>query len=197
MDKLEVLEKTAKEQHVPIMMKDGIEFLVHLVKERQPKNILELGTAIGYSAIQMARCDEHIEIDTIELDTERGMQAIQNIKDEQLDHRVHVYLMNIDDFKSEKKYDLIFVDAAKAQYRRYMEMFMNNLSDHGVFVFDNLCFHGMVDDPSLIKSRQTRQLCRKIRDFRDWLLQQESLDCQFYSNIGDGVAVVSVKSNKI
>lgn len=197
MDKLELLEKTAKEQNVPIMMKDGIEFLVQLVMERKPKHILELGTAIGYSAIQMARCDEHIEIDTIELDVERGMQAIQNIKEEHLDHRVHVHLMNIDDFKSNKKYDLIFVDAAKAQYRRYMEMFMNNLSAGGIFVFDNLCFHGMVDDPSLIKSRQTRQLCRKIRDFRDWLLQEETLSCQFYSNIGDGVAVVSVKSNKI
>ncbi|MBQ4343334.1 MAG: O-methyltransferase [Erysipelotrichaceae bacterium] len=194
MDKLELLEKTAKENHVPIMMKDGIEFLVHLVKERKPQQILELGTAIGYSAIQMARCNELIEIDTIELDFERGMQAIQNIKDEHLDYRVHVHLMNIDDFKSDKKYDLIFVDAAKAQYRRYTEMFMNNLSDDGIFVFDNLCFHGMVDDPSLIKSRQTRQLCRKIREFREWLLKEESFHCDFYSSIGDGVAVVSVKS---
>lgn len=197
MDKLKQLEQTAKENHVPIMMKDGIEFLTDLVKEKKPKRILELGTAIGYSAIQMARCDEDIEIDTIELDEERGKQAIQNILDEQLDHRVHVYLMNIDDYKTEKKYDLIFVDAAKAQYRRYMEMFMKNLSEDGVFVFDNLCFHGMVDDPSLIKSRQTRQLCRKIRDFRDWLIHEETLECDFRANIGDGVAVVSVKTENL
>ena len=193
MDKLLQLEQTAKENNVPIMMKDGIEFLTDLVKERRPKRILELGTAIGYSAIQMARCDKNIEIDTIELDEVRGKRAVQNIADEKLEQRVHVYLMNIDDFKTDKKYDLIFVDAAKAQYRRYMEMFMDNLSENGVFVFDNLCFHGMVDDPSLIRSRQTRQLCRKIRDFREWLIHEESLHCDFYANIGDGVAVVSVK----
>ena len=197
MDKIEYLEQTAKENHVPIMMKDGIEFLIQIVKDTKPKHILELGTAIGYSAIQMARCDEQIEIDTIELDLERGNQAVENIKDEKLDHRVHVFLMNIDDFKSDKKYDLIFVDAAKAQYRRYMEMFKGNLSENGIFVFDNLCFHGMVDDPSLIKSRQTRQLCRKIRDFRDWLLSQEEYYTSFYPNIGDGVAVVSVKQNNL
>ena len=197
MDKIEYLEMTAKENHVPIMMKDGIEFLIQLVKERKPKRILELGTAIGYSAIQMARCDDEIQIDTIELDTERGNQAILNIKDECLDHRVHVYLMNIDDFKTLNQYDLIFVDAAKAQYRRYMEMFMKNLSPGGVFVFDNLCFHGMVDNPSLIKSRQTRQLCRKIRDFREWLIYEDAFFTEFYPNIGDGVAVVSVKLNDL
>lgn len=197
MDKIEYLEKTAKENHVPIMMKDGIDFLINIVKEKKPKRILELGTAIGYSAIQMARCSDEIEIDTIELDAERGNLAIQNIKDEKLDHRVHVYLMNIDDFKTDKKYDLIFVDAAKAQYKRYMEMFMDNLSDNGFFVFDNLCFHGLVDDPSLIKSRQTRQLCRKIRDFREWLICEESLNTEFFPNIGDGVAVVSVKQSNL
>ena len=195
MDKIIELEQTAKEHHVPIMMKDGIEFLTDLVKTRKPKMILELGTAIGYSAILMARCSDEIEIDTIELDAERGNQAILNIQEEKLDHRVHVHLMNIDDFKTDKKYDLIFVDAAKAQYRRYMEMFMDNLAEDGIFVFDNLCFHGLVDDPTLIKSRQTRQLCRKIREFREWLLQEETLHCEFYANIGDGVAVVSVKKS--
>lgn len=194
MDKLEQLEQTAKEYNVPIMMKDGIEFLTDLVKERKPHSILELGTAIGYSAIQMARCGDFIEIDTIELDEERGNQAIQNIFDEKLDHRVHVHLMNIDDFKTDKKYDLIFIDAAKAQYRRYMEMFKENLSEDGVFVFDNLCFHGLVDHPERIQSRQTRQLCRKIRDFREWLIHAEEYHCDFRENIGDGVAVVSVKS---
>ena len=194
MDKLEQLEIMAKENNVPIMMKDGIEFLTDLVKERKPRTILELGTAIGYSAIQMARCDDSIEIDTIELDEVRGKQAIQNISDEKLDHRVHVHLMNIDDFKTDKKYDLIFIDAAKAQYRRYMEMFKDNLTDNGVFVFDNLCFHGLVDNPALIQSRQTRQLCRKIRDFREWLLNADDYNCDFRKNIGDGVAVVSVKT---
>ena len=194
MDKLEQLEITAKENNVPIMMKDGIEFLTDLIIERKPKSILELGTAIGYSAIQMARCDQSIEIDTIELDEVRGKQAIQNILDEKLDHRVHVHLMNIDDFKTAKKYDLIFIDAAKAQYRRYMEMFIDNLADNGVFVFDNLCFHGLVDNPALIQSRQTRQLCRKIRDFREWLLNADDYNCDFRKNIGDGVAVVSVKT---
>ena len=194
MDKLEQLEIIAKENNVPIIMKDGIEFLTDLVKERKPRTILELGTAIGYSAIQMASCDDSIEIDTIELDEVRGKQAIQNISDVKLDHRVHVHLMNIDDFKTDKKYDLIFIDAAKAQYRRYMEMFKDNLADNGVFVFDNLCFHGLVDNPELIQSRQTRQLCRKIRDFREWLLKADDYNCDFRKNIGDGVAVVSVKS---
>jgi predicted O-methyltransferase YrrM len=121
-------------------------------------------------------------------------EAVKNLKKANMEDRITIIFDDIFNVDIKGKYDLIFIDAAKAQYRRYMEMFKDNLTDNGVFVFDNLCFHGLVDNPALIQSRQTRQLCRKIRDFREWLLNADDYNCDFRKNIGDGVAVVSVKT---
>lgn len=193
MNQTEKIEQFAKDNNVPIMMKDGIEFLISLVKEYKPRTILELGTAVGYSSILMAKCSSEIHIDTIELKEDMYKIAIQNITEANLNNQITLYNLNIDDFVTDNKYDLIFVDAAKGQYHKYYDKFKGNLTESGIMVFDNLNFHGMVDNPTLIKSRNTRQLCKKIRKFREFLLTSSEIITEYYQNVGDGVAVVKIR----
>ena len=186
------LEIYAQENHVPIMMKTGIEFILELIRNQAYTRILELGTAIGYSAIRMAKLSTLIQIDTLENDPERAQLAIANIAAERLDTQIHVFAMDIAKFQTDRLYDLIFVDAAKAQYPRYMEQFRGNLAKGGVFVFDNLNFHGMVEDPSLTENKGTRQMIKKLRRFRETLMHDPDCLTQFYPEVGDGVAVVGL-----
>ena len=186
------LEIYAQENHVPIMMKTGIEFILELIRNQAYTRILELGTAIGYSAIRMAKLSTLIQIDTLENDPERAQLAIANIAAERLDTQIHVFAMDIAKFQTDRLYDLIFVDAAKAQYPHYMEQFRGNLAKGGVFVFDNLNFHGMVEDPSLTENKGTRQMIKKLRRFRETLMHDPDCLTQFYPEVGDGVAVVGL-----
>ena len=118
---MEKLEKYAKENNIPIMMKDGIEFLLEFIQRNNVKNILEIGSAIGYSAIRMALIDKNIKVTTIERDNERYEEALKNIKDYNVEEQI--IIINDDAFNVElsDKYDLIFIDAAKSQYIKFFE----------------------------------------------------------------------------
>lgn len=190
---IDSIKKFAKENNVPIMLDDGISFLINYIKEKEIKNILEVGSAIGFSAIMMATVSNDIIVDTIEIDTERFEIAKKNIKSFNLDSRINIYNTDALEFVSEKKYDLIFIDAAKAQYKRYMEYFLNNLKDDGVFIFDNMNFHGMVDNFESIKNRNTRSLVKKIKRFKDEILDDENYEVIFEKNIGDGIIIAKYK----
>ena len=158
--------------------------------------ILELGTAIGYSAIKMAELDKGIHIDTIERKEEMYRQALANIAEAGLQGQISCNFMNIDDFSTDRKYDLIFVDAAKAQYKKYLDMFSDNIREGGIFFFDNISFHGFVEHPERIESRNRRQLVRKITKFRDEVLSDERYNCEFYPEIGDGIIILKIKERK-
>ena len=117
---LKEIEKYAKENKVPIMQKDGIKFLNNYVQEQGVKSILEVGTAIGYSAICMALVDPKIKITTIERDEERYLEAIKNIKKFGLENRITLIFNDAFNVQIDKKFDLIFFDAAKAQIYFFM-----------------------------------------------------------------------------
>ena len=191
----DVMEAFAKENHVPILIKDGLEFILRYIQENPIENILEIGTAIGYSAINMAKIRKTIQIDTLEINEDWYKQACMNVQNSGLENQIHLYLGDALCHNTAKKYDLIFVDAAKGQYRKYMEHFKENLTSEGIYIFDNLNFHGMVDKPSLTRSRRTRSLVLKIERFRNWILHESAFETQFYSEVGDGIAVVSVKKD--
>lgn len=194
MDKklLEIHDK-AREEHVPIMKDDGMEFLLNLIQKNENiRDILEVGTAVGYSSIQMAKIRWDNEIDTLEINPKMYEQALKNIETENLQDRIHVYLMDGAEFETNKVYDLIFIDAAKSQYRRYLEHFMKNSRIGTIFVFDNLNFHGIVDDENLSHNRSTIQMVHKIKKFREHIIQDPRFDTTFY-NIGDGIAVSILK----
>ena len=163
MDKeIKRIEKYAKEHNVPIMEKTGIEFLTEYIKEHNVKNILEIGTAIGYSAIKMALVDDKIKVTTIERDNERYLEALKNIKEFGLEKRITLVLGDASLVDVSDKYDLIFIDAAKAQYINFFEKFSKNLNKNGVIISDNIGFHGMVESNERIENRNLRQLVNII-----------------------------------
>ena len=185
---LEEIEKYAFQENIPIMQKDGIEFLVNYIKENNIKNILEIGSAIGYSAIKMALVDDDIKITTIERDKERYDIALNNINLFNLQDRINIINHDALNIELSDKYDLIFIDAAKSQYIKFFEKFDKNLNTNGVIVSDNLSFHGLVEDDSKTNNRNTKQLVRKIRKYIDYLKENPNYKTTFYE-LGDGVAI--------
>lgn len=194
MDELKDIHDRARQEHVPIMKDDGMAFLLKYLREHENiRDILECGTAVGYSAIRMAEVRWDMQIDTLEIDPAMYEEACRNIEMRGLQDRIHCHLCDAADFVTDRIYDLIFVDAAKSQYRRYLEHFCRNTMPGSVFIFDNLNFHGIVDDPALSGNRGTLQMTRKIKTFREHLLNDDRFETEFYPEIGDGVAVARKK----
>ena len=185
------LKEFAKENHVPIILDGGLDFLLKTIKSRNVKDILELGTAIAYSSINMAKISEEIKIDTIERNEGMYKEAVQNVKAANLENQINLHFCDIEEFKTDKMYDLIFVDAAKSQYYKFLNMFIDNLKDDGIMVFDNMEFHGLVDHPELTHNRNTRQLVRKIKNFRELVQEDERFDIIMYEGVGDGIMTLT------
>ena len=188
MEELNKLKDYATENSVPIMFDEGIEFIVNYIKNNDVSFILEIGTAIGYSAIKFAQINPEIRIFTIEYDIERYQKAVENITKLNLDDQITVFLGDALKFDFTEKFDLIFIDGAKSQYINFFEKYKNNLSENGVFISDNLFFHGMVENPELTKNYSTIKLIRKLKRYIDFLKANTEFETEFYQ-LGDGVAV--------
>lgn len=182
------IEKYAEEFNIPIMEKSGINFLTKYITENNVKSILELGSAIGYSAIKMALINEKIKVTTIERDDERYLIALKNIKEFGLEKRITLVHADALEIDLEEKYDLIFIDAAKGQYIKFFEKYSKNLNKNGVIISDNIEFHGFVNQEERIESKNLRQLVNKIRNYIDFLKNNKEFTTKFYK-IGDGISV--------
>lgn len=179
----------ALDHKVPIMVDEGIDFLTTFVIKHQVMNVLEIGTAIGYSAIMMALSNPNLKITSIERDEERYLEALKNIKKFQLENRITLIFKDALDVKLNDKYDLIFIDAAKGQNIRFFEQFEKNLNDKGYIITDNIDFHGYVQkEESEIKSHNLRSLVRKIKQYITFLKENENYTTTFYKT-GDGITV--------
>lgn len=184
------IEEYAEENFIPIMQKEGIDYLINFIKENKIYNILELGSAIGYSAIKMALVDENINIVTIERDVDRYNEALKNINEFNLNNQIKIINNDIFDVDIEDKFDLIFIDAAKGQNIRFFNKFKNNLNKNGYIITDNIKFHGLVENVNEIKSRNLRQMIRKIDNYIKFLEENEEFKTEFI-DIGDGLSISS------
>lgn len=189
------MEKYADEKGIPIMEKDGINFLSEFVKLNKIKNILEIGSAIGYSAINMALASEDVNITTIERDKDRYIEAVKNIKSAKLDHRITLVLADALDFNTDEKFDLIFIDAAKSQYLKFFNKFSNNLKPKGYVVTDNIKFHGLAFSDKSKLSRNLRQLLTKLENYVNFLNNNKDFKTRFF-DIGDGIAISRRRKDK-
>lgn len=165
-DQVLEMEQYAKEHNVPIMDLVGIEALLSYVRLRKPKRILEVGTAIGYSAIRMALACETAEIISIERDEERYNIAKDNVKALHLESRITLLFGDANELQSQVEdyapYDFIFIDAAKGQYQNFFDHYSTMLSADGIIVTDNVLFRGYVADESGLESRRLRSLVKKL-----------------------------------
>ena len=188
MEEIGKIKKYAKITSVPIIKDEGINFICDYIREHDVEKILEIGTGIGYSSISFAKSKEDVFVHTIEFDIDRYQQAVRNVADNNLMERILVYLCDAGTFETSEKFDLIFIDGPKAQYTKYFERFKNNLTEDGVFICDNLSFHGMVEDLSLTHNYSTIKMVKKLRKFIDFLKTNEEFETQFFK-LGDGISV--------
>lgn len=191
------MEEYAQEKNVPIIEKKSIAFIMKYIKENNIKNILEIGSAIGYSAILMASANSQSFVTTIERDEERYMECLKNVKKCGLDKRINVVFQDALDVNlaSDLKYDLIFIDAAKGQYQKFFEKYKNFLKPNGVIITDNIKFHGYVGKSEKIESKNLKSLVGKIENYIEFLKSNEDFDTKFY-DIGDGLSVSTWRNEK-
>lgn len=188
------LEEYAKINNIPIMQKDGILYLINYIKENNIKNILEIGSAIGYSSIMMASINSDIRITTIERDKDRYDFAVSNIKKYNLDKQINIIYGDAVDTDITGMYDLIFIDAAKGKNIFFFEKYKNNLVKRGTIITDNLSFHGLVEDSDLVKTKNQRGIVNKIKDFISFLGNNDEFDTE-YIPVGDKIAISKRRSD--
>jgi predicted O-methyltransferase YrrM len=186
---LNTLKKYAYEHHVPIICDQGLEFLLKTIEKNQVTSVLEIGTAIGYSALAMASLG--CKVDTFERNADMIDLAKKNF--ELYDKNHHITLIESDALSYDKAlntYDLIFIDAAKAQYQKFFDIYEKYLNPGGVIVCDNLAFHHL--DINKV-NRNTRQLLKKLEMFISYLKNHNFYDTKFY-DLGDGMSISRKKT---
>ena len=192
-EKLKKLETSARQRNIPIMLPDGIAYLCNYIKENNVKSILEIGSAVGYSAIKMALVSPDIKITTIEQDKERYQEALENIKRFNLLNRITIINDDAINTNITDTFDLIFIDASKGHNIDFFNKYSNNLKENGTIITDNLSFHGLVEDESLAVTRNQRGLVKKIKLFISFLDNNKEFTTT-YIPVGDKISI-SKRSN--
>lgn len=194
MQDMKAMEQYAMEHGVPIIQDEGLALIKEKLIEHNCHSFLEIGTAIGRTAIVVANLVDPMRVVTIERDPEMIAQAKQNIEG-----YTNIQLIEGDALKVDLPkgpFDCIFIDAAKAQYIRFFTKFCPLLSENGIIISDNMNFHGMVDHPELTNNRNTKALVRKLRGYREFLKAMPDYETILYDQ-GDGIAVTKRKKGRV
>lgn len=191
LEELEKIKKKALEEHIPIIMDDTLEVIKNILEEEKPTNILEIGTAVGYSAIQFARYSEGACVDTIELNEERAKTAKENIKKVGLEEKINILIGNAVDILPtiNKEYDIIFIDANKGKYPIFLEEGIRLVKNNGIILADNILYKGYV--LSDYNKHKQRTAVRHLREYIAKAIEDERLKSQILE-VGDGLAISRV-----
>lgn len=175
---------------VPITLDDTLCFLCRMIDEHACKDILEIGTAIGYGSIAMATNTLCKHIDTVELNDERYAIAVDNVSNHNLTDKIKIYHMDAMDYikTCTKTYDLIYLDGPKGQYINYLPYLLKLLKHGGIIIADNLNFHGMVTGEIPV-TRGCRSMIKGLHRYIDAITTNPNLDTEIYTDLGDGVSV--------
>jgi predicted O-methyltransferase YrrM len=187
---LKEMEEYAEENHVPIITQDIAGLLSVLIKAAKVKSILEVGTAIGYSAIHMGLCaGEGFSITTIERNEESAIKAADYIKRAGMQDSIKIITGDAEELLKEVpgSFDMIFVDAAKGQYMDFMRDSIGKLKTGGIFVCDNVLFRGMVAERSLLIRRKIT-IVKRLKKFLSFISACESLQTTIIP-MGDGISI--------
>lgn len=188
------MENYATEHNVPIIEKKSIAFIMKYIKSKNIKNVLEIGSAIGYSAILMASSSKDVCVTTIERDETRYMECLKNVKKCRMEKKINVVYQDALDLNlsEDLKYDLIFIDAAKGQYTKFFEKYKYFLNPEGTIITDNINFHGYVGKSEELDKGNLKSLVEKIENYIEFLKTNPEFDTKFY-DIGDGLSVSTWK----
>ena len=191
-NKLETIKSDALKRHIPIIMDDTLEVISGYLKKKCPNSILEIGTAVGYSA---ACFSEYLSrdgfIDTIERNPDMVAEAKKNIKDLKLEDCINIYEGDAVEILPtiNKKYDVIFIDAAKGKYPFFLEQAIRLLNDGGIIFADNILYKGYV--MSDYNKHKQRTAVRHLREYIKEVTENPNLKTEILE-VGDGLAITKV-----
>ena len=172
------LKENALKRHIPIIMDDTLEKIKEVLKKENPNRILEIGTAVGYSALCFARYSENAIIDTIEIDEERYNEAIQNLEKIGFKDKINLILGNAVDIipTLKNKYDIIFIDAAKSKYSIFLEEALKLINNNGLILADNVLYKGYV--MSDYNKHKQRTAVRHLREYIKEITENEKMETE-------------------
>ncbi len=188
-EELKKIKEKALEEHIPIIMDDTLDVIEEYLKDNKPKRLLEIGTAVGYSAICFTEfLDENGCIDTIEREHERVEEAKENIKKAEVDGKINIYEGDAVEIlpTMDYKYDVVFIDAAKGKYPFFLKEALRMLKNDGIIFADNILYKGYV--LSDYNKHKQRTAVRNLREYIKEATENENLDTEILE-VGDGLAI--------
>ncbi len=188
------MESYAKENVVPIVSRDTLAFIKTMLELKKPKTILEFGTAIGYSSIMMCHTlKADCKITTVERNEKRYLKAIENIKRAGYENNisvVHTDALDAAEILKMQTYDMVFIDAAKGQYKLFFDMVYENVVSDGIIISDNIFHKAMVCQKDIANvERRQRTIYRRMNEYLDFLTKPNEKFCTSLMPIGDGLAI--------
>ena len=186
---LEKIKQKAIEEHIPIIMDDTLEVIAKILTEKKPEKILEIGTAVGYSAICFSEyLKENGRIDTIERDEQREAEARENIKKVGVADKIRLYEGDAVEILPtlNEKYDVVFIDAAKGKYPFFLEQALRMLKDEGIILADNILYKGYV--MSDYNKHKQRTAVTHLRQYIKEITENQELETEILE-VGDGLAI--------
>lgn len=192
-DKLIKIKEKALENHIPIIMDDTLIEIQKRMELVKPTKILEIGTAVGYSAICFSKfLDNGGKIDTIERDEERAEEAKKNIKKMNLEDNINIYVGDAVEILPtlNDKYDMVFIDAAKGKYPFFLKQALRLLSQNGIIFADNILYKGYV--MSDYNKHKQRTAVRNLREYIAETTENPDLETEILE-VGDGLAITKIK----
>ncbi len=193
---LEKIKQKALNEHIPIIMDDTLEVIAKILTEKKPKRILEIGAAVGYSAMRFSKyLAEDGLIDTIERDEERIEEAKQNFKKVEVENKINLYEGDAVEILPtlNEKYDVVFIDAAKGKYPFFLKEALRMLKQDGIIFADNILYKGYV--MSDYNKHKQRTAVRNLREYIKETTENPNLETEILE-VGDGLAISKMKSNK-
>lgn len=190
---LEKIKEKALEEHIPIIMDDTLEVIEKELKAKPSKKILEIGAAVGYSAMCFSEfLSEGGKIDTIERDEERIQEAKENFKKVGVEDKIHLYEGDALEILPtlNGKYDMVFIDAAKGKYPFFLKESLRMINDNGIIFADNILYKGYV--MSDYNKHKQRTAVRNLREYIKEVSENPNLETEILE-VGDGLAISKIK----
>ena len=192
-EELEKIKEIALENHIPIIMDDTLEYIYKLYENKKISSILEIGTAVGYSAICFTDIlKDDGSIDTIERDEQRVLEAKENIKKAEVEEIINIISGDAVEILPtlKKKYDMIFIDAAKGKYPFFLKEALRLLNSDGIILADNILYKGYV--MSDYNKHKQRTAVRNLREYIKEVTENPNLITKILE-IGDGLAITKIR----
>ena len=192
---LEKIKQKALQEHIPIIMDDTLQVIDKILKEKKPKKILEIGTAVGYSAICFS---EYLQnngiIDTIEREEDRVKEAKENIIKADVKEKINILYGDAVEILPtlNSKYDVIFIDAAKGKYPFFLKEALRMINTKGTIFADNILYKGYV--MSDYNKHKQRTAVRNLREYIKQITENPNMETQILE-VGDGLAISKIVNN--